>query len=281
MDDPAVRPEAAAARAPLREVPQVDRISAGSLDEVTGYRVIREHGTTDHLLIVTRSGQGRLLTATGAVTVAGGDVITYEPGTPHDYGVDPTVGAWGIAFAHVHPRPDWGPLLDWPEAAPGLRHLSLGGELARTVTDQLLTMARWARSGHPRSALLAMNALELALVWCDSANPRSHQLDPRIARVLTHLDTTVTQAHSIGALARLAHLSPSRFSHLFTEQVGMAPMAYLEHQRMSLARMYLELTDHPVAEVARLVGFSDPLHFSTRFRRAVGTSPRAHRRAHR
>lgn len=259
----------------------MDRISAGTLREVTGYRVIREHGTTDHLLILTRAGHGRLVTSAGSVFARPGDVVLLPPGAPHDYGVDPTAGEWDIAFSHFHLRPDWAPLLDWPEAGPGLRQLSLGGELRQTVTDQMLTTVRWARSGHPRAALLAMNALELVLVWCDGANPRSQMVDARIARVLTHLDTSITAPHTVDGLARMAHLSPSRFSHLFAAQVGLAPMAYLERQRMAQARMYLELTDHPVGEVARLVGFSDPLYFSARFRRIVGTSSRSHRAAHR
>ena len=283
MGDPADETVRArlAARAPLREMPDIDRVSAGTLREVTGYRVIRELGTTDHLMMMTRGGRGRLGTESGPVLVGRGDIVVLTPGTPHDYGVDPAVGEWDIAFSHFHPRPDWAALLDWPQEAPGLHRLHLSGETRRTVTAEMLTMVRWGRSGHPRAALLTMNALELVLVWCDGANPRSRLLDPRVSRALTHLDTTITERHTVAGLARIAHLSPSRFSHLFTEQVGMAPMAYLEQQRMAQARMYLELTEQPIAEIARLVGFTDPLYFSTRFRGVVGRSPREHRRSFR
>lgn len=278
--DDAVRARLAS-RAPLREMPVIDRVSAGTLREVTGYRVIRENGTTDHLMMLTRGGRGRLRTASGIVTAEPGDIVVLAPGTPHDYGVDPTVGEWEIVFSHFHPRPDWAPLLDWPQVTPGLHRLQLAGEARSSVTAEMLTMVRWARSGHPRAALLAMNALELVLVWCDGANPRSRPLDPRIARALAHLDTTITTQHTVADLARRAHLSPSRFAHLFAEQVGTSPMAYLEQQRMAQARMYLELTDQPISEVARLVGYRDPLYFSTRFRRVVGASPRRHRADHR
>ncbi|MCZ4327719.1 helix-turn-helix domain-containing protein [Brachybacterium paraconglomeratum] len=43
----------------------------------------------------------------------------------------------------------------------------------------------------------------------------------------------------------------------------------------------LEMTPDPVAEIARRIGFADPLYFSRRFRTLRGLSPSAHRAQHR
>lgn len=54
-------------------------------------------------------------------------------------------------------------------------------------------------------------------------------------------------------------------------------MAYVARQRIALARQMLDLTDRPVGMIARSAGFTDPLYFSTRFRRLVGSSPSRYR----
>ena len=76
---------------------------------------------------------------------------------------------------------------------------------------------------------------------------------------------------------RLIDLSPSRFTHLFSEQLGSSPLAYLEQVRINAAREQLLLTGRPVAEVAASVGYGDPVWFARCFRRRVGLSPRAFR----
>jgi AraC family transcriptional regulator of arabinose operon len=78
-------------------------------------------------------------------------------------------------------------------------------------------------------------------------------------------------------LARSCGLSPSRFAHLFREQMGRSPRAYAEDRRMERAVRLLRLTTLPVAEVAAACGFEDPLYFSSRFRRWTKSSPSAFR----
>ena len=46
---------------------------------------------------------------------------------------------------------------------------------------------------------------------------------------------------------------------------------------MEAAARLLEMTPDPVAEIARRVGFADPLYFAPRFRALRGLSPQAHR----
>ncbi|MBA3847133.1 MAG: helix-turn-helix transcriptional regulator, partial [Planctomycetes bacterium] len=82
----------------------------------------------------------------------------------------------------------------------------------------------------------------------------------------------------IAALARIAGCSPSHLAHLFSAQVGATPMAWLESQRIERARHLLAATAMAVKEIAAEVGFVNPFHFSTRFRRHVGRSPLAYRR---
>jgi AraC family transcriptional regulator len=74
-------------------------------------------------------------------------------------------------------------------------------------------------------------------------------------------------------------LSVSRFSLLFKECTGLAPVKFLEARRIEKARHLLLTTDLPVQQIGLQVGFSNAQHFSTRFRKLTGQSPRAFRAA--
>lgn len=279
MDDPAAQRQATPVEVPA---PDTGRVLAGELDQDTGYRVRRSRGTEDWLLLHTVGGSGIVRAPDGSgLTTVPGVAVLLRPGTVHDYGTDPAAGAWHLLFCHVHPPATWLALLDWPEAAPGIGRIRLGTEVDGRVRHHLRGAARASRLAVGRPELFALNGIEAALLWYDTQNPRQHQLDERVLRVLEHLDAHLGEDLDVASLAAVAHLSPSRLSHLFTAQVGTSITRYVESQRMELAARLLELTATPIAEVARRAGFRDPLYFSRRFRARRGASPTAHRARHR
>ena len=73
-------------------------------------------------------------------------------------------------------------------------------------------------------------------------------------------------------------MSPSRLSKLFQEQMGQAPMQYIETRRLDLARELLMMTAKPIAQIAEECGFSSPFYFSRVFKARTGLAPRAARR---
>ena len=75
---------------------------------------------------------------------------------------------------------------------------------------------------------------------------------------------------------RLKKLYPIN-PNIFKINVGMAPLHYLERQRIEAAKSLLLATNYTIYAIAEQVGFNNPYHFSTRFRRCVGISPRVFR----
>jgi AraC family transcriptional regulator len=128
---------------------------------------------------------------------------------------------------------------------------------------------------------LAENAMERVLLLARLAATRQQPTitDERIARIITHISERLDGEFSIGELARVAGLSVSRFSCLFKERTGLAPVKFLETRRIERARHLLLTTDLPVQQVGLQVGFPNAQHFSTRFRKLTGQSPRAFRAA--
>ena len=259
-------------------VPQVHRVLAGHFRETLGYGAYRAAGTTDYLLLHTVSGAG-IVGSRGGRSVTAGDrtAVLLEPGVLHDYRVDPTSGRWDFLFAHFHPRPEWSPLLLWPQVQPGVGVLVLGEDGTRRLIAALTDTARFSQGLLPNAELFAANSLERALLWYNVENPRARPLDERVLRVMDTVERSPAAAYSVAALAQIATLSPSRFSELFREQTGLTPARYVERQRLNLAAQLLELTDRTIADIAREVGFEDPLYFSTRFRQRTGLSPRPYR----
>ncbi|MEV8020266.1 helix-turn-helix domain-containing protein [Streptomyces sp. NPDC086554] len=277
--------EDAAAGRGARTRPQVvatseNRVVARRLAAGRDYRTVRHAGTDDWLLLFTCRGRGRIRNAGAAdVHADGRSFVAIAPGTPHDYGTDAAAGDWLLLWAHVQPQPEWLALLDWPQVAPGVGRVLLPDPLADRVAAALTRAVSLSNSALANAALFGVNAVEEALLWCDTQNPRGERMDPRLLAVLEHLSTCLAAPHTVRSLARVAGLSESRLSRLFTAQFGTSVMAHVEERRMDVACRLLRLSSLPVRDVARQVGYNDPLYFSTRFRRALGCSPSAYRDA--
>ena len=260
--------------------PPTARVLTGRLDEDRSYRTVRRRGATDWLVLVTVGGRGRLrLRGRTEIRIGVGQLTAVEPYVPHDYGTDPAVDGWSLRWAHLDPRPDWAPMLDWPLVAPGIRQLRVDSTVLDRVVQGIDRATSAARSGLPQGARLAMNAVEEVLLWCDTQNPSRPVLDRRLLVVLEYVGDHLDRPHTIESLARIGGLSASRLTHLARAQLGVSLMAHVERQRMDLARQLLTMTDLPIATIAVRVGYPDPLYFSRRFRAAVNTSPTGYRQA--
>jgi len=285
---------------PLIETPHVppQRIITGHFVEGTGYFAYRPGGTRDWLLIYTVAGHGRFGYAlrdgqgdgrgeggeSGEITTEPGDAVLLPPGVLHDYGIANGAKQWDLLWAHFHPRPEWAPWLSWPsaaEGAAGLLRLRIARPAARRrVEAALAKMHRRALGPHRLRTSMAMNALEEALLWCDTESPLASTTapDPRIAQaqeyLCEHLKTTV----SLDDVAAEVGLSVSRLSYLFRRETRLTPQRYYEQQRLERAKQLLEITDLPIKQIAAEVGFANPFYFTLRFKAATGQSPRAYRR---
>ena len=86
---------------------------------------------------------------------------------------------------------------------------------------------------------------------------------------------------AVADLARAADMSQRSYIRHFNKASGTSPLRWLLSQRIAAARPLLETADTPVELVGAAVGFADPASFRHHFRRLVGTSPAAYRRAFR
>jgi AraC family transcriptional regulator len=101
---------------------------------------------------------------------------------------------------------------------------------------------------------------------------------PGVMAVKEILHSRSREPWTIGALSRLAGLSPSHLTSLFVREVGVSPHQYLLHERIQRAKELLRGTDTPVTEIALALGFSSSQHFAKMFKRVAGATALAYRK---
>lgn len=98
------------------------------------------------------------------------------------------------------------------------------------------------------------------------------------SRVAAHIAAHVDQPIRIDTLAAIARLSTGHFSTAFRRTFGMPPYGFILNQRMERARMLLETTDEPLAQIALSCGMTDQAHLSRLFKQLMGEPPSRWRR---
>jgi AraC-like DNA-binding protein len=102
--------------------------------------------------------------------------------------------------------------------------------------------------------------------------------DGVVGRALGAMHGAPAEPWTVESLARLVGMSRSVFAERFMEMMGQPPMQYLAMWRMQLASRQLAAGAH-VAGVAQAVGYDSEAAFSRAFKKLVGQSPAAWRRA--
>jgi AraC family transcriptional regulator len=89
-----------------------------------------------------------------------------------------------------------------------------------------------------------------------------------------YIEDSLAGELDVAMLADLAALSPAHFARAFAATVGMTPFHYVMSRRLARARDLLVGTRRSALDIALEVGFKTPSHFTARFRREFGVTPR-------
>lgn len=146
-----------------------------------------------------------------------------------------------------------------------------GGEVVAPdehLCEQLRVFRRSRSSDSARAQELARRWRSHSLPGLVRA-PASHR---RLASVVEYVDAAPLEAGNHVSLARRAHLSPSRFAHLFREQTGLPVRNYVLWRRLLYALNCLQ-QGQSITTAAHEAGFTDGAHLCRSFRRVFGATP--------
>jgi AraC-like DNA-binding protein len=250
---------------------------AGFFPRAEGHLRRRDQGSGQAILIYCTAGSGWCDLGGRRHRVGEGDLLVLPPGTSHAYGAHegrPWTIHWIHATGHLVPA-----FLSVVGATPRAPVLALG-EDARIVAlfeDVLRTLER----GYTEVELVyASQALAhlLAAVARRHAPIGHASSGQRVAELVEFMRQNVDRPVRVATLASLVGLSPSHLTAMFRRQTGYAPLDCVIRLKMLNACTLLDATALSVQEVARRVGYEDPLYFSRAFRAVHGVSPLRYRR---
>ena len=106
---------------------------------------------------------------------------------------------------------------------------------------------------------------------CTGAPP-TRRLDERVSKVLAAIRSSDELRMSIDDAAGMAFLSPSRFAHLFKQQVGLPFRRYMLWRKLTRAMLIIG-RDQTISTAAHEADFSDAAHLTRTFYQMVGLPP--------
>jgi AraC family transcriptional regulator len=102
--------------------------------------------------------------------------------------------------------------------------------------------------------------------------PPPRRMDERIAKALTLIRQNDASKIPIEQVAKKVFLSPSRFAHLFTEEVGVPFRHYVLWRKLARAMLRIG-RGGSLSAVAHASGFADSAHLTRTFYKMFGIAP--------
>jgi AraC family transcriptional regulator len=163
-----------------------------------------------------------------------------------------------------------GPNEDIPAAIPGL-------------IDAAVAVLDADRDTSRRYLLRASAILRVKPRRTDAESTRSESrgglLTWQLNRIVDYIETHLADKIAVKALADLVKVSDSQLFRAFKISVGVTPFQYIARRRVELACTLIRTTGEPLSQVAVACGLCDQAHLCKVFRRTIGMSPSAWRRA--
>jgi AraC-like DNA-binding protein len=246
---------------------------AGYFPNAADHHVSRPNGIGETVVIVCTGGTGWARIGATTHRVSARTALVIPEGLPHAYGS----GAdrpWTIWWCHLRGT-DVAELvqsLEVTEARPTLpiRALDRGVALLEEIVSGLERDQSPVRLlGTSGAAWKLLTQLNVDRIFPEEGDP--------LERAMQYLADRLDGSVSVPELARIVGISTSRLGALFRKATGGGVLAHHTALRMSRARQLLDVTEAPVSEIAREVGYDDPLYFSRQFHRHHGISPSAYR----
>jgi AraC family transcriptional regulator len=100
------------------------------------------------------------------------------------------------------------------------------------------------------------------------------RLDSRVTTVLDAIRASDDLRISLEKAAAMAFLSPSRFAHLFKDQVGLPFSRYMLWRKLTRAMVAIG-SERTIAAAAHAADFADAAHLTRTFYQMVGMAPSA------
>lgn len=202
------------------------------------------------------------------VMMSPGQAVIVCPGKVHNY------GGWKKDFVEdsicfIGPAADT--LRDAGIICDGVIHF--GRE------RRLFTIIQKIREGTLLSILDANFMLLQLLINLHKKNPVGTETQPEISLgyLLNEINTAPERWWTVDEMADCCGISTNYLRELFRKKTGMSPKQYIDQIKTGRASEMLCSSKLKISEIAEMLGFKDPFHFTRRFTKLTGLSPKRFR----
>lgn len=261
---------------------------------------LRKHLMSCFKLLFLEDGEGWCLVNHQKIQAKAGDILLIPPGEVYDMGGLGNTKSWIVAFESNILAPDEIRTDIFSMQSYELLNFSSWWSWSRSVESKHFQVAladrpRWLarlyqleRELHGKSLeflesariLLLLLILDLAKLAAPQLKQCLLQSKPLLKKVFDFIDSYYCNPISLSDVAKEVNLSPGYLTEIIRRETGLTVLGWITKRRMSEARRLLMMSDLPVHEVARVVGYLDTGHFIRQFRRHHGKTPQTWRRAH-
>jgi len=246
--------------------------------------VARQHRHAHYECIVPESGRYGFLLNDKPGTITTGQVLICQPGDLHEDRCGEAVRFRAVRF-HVLPGPQADQSASIYAAQPPFA--------AQVLTDQggrLLALARRmgdeALSGLRFSAPL-LDLLAGEFVWTIARTITDQQVNPKLLEAMPGhgfvgqlqqlFERHLGDQLGLRDMALALEMSERTLTARCHAAFNCSPTRLFVKHKMERARLLLLQTDLPIKELSAHLGFENPYHFSTVYKRVHGVAPTAHR----
>ena len=219
-----------------------------------------------------------------AFPVGCGDIVICPPQVEHCEGIIKTSMGYSILWIVISqqsmlalvsrfvPSAGWDTPYRWT-----FRNESVQRLFGWFKDHQMPLITQWYMDVRSELFFVLSNLYQQSLRETDRVIPSSKspvgKHEPILRRIQDFLKNHYTQSITLKQLAQSAGMSPNYLNNLFSRHMGLPIHSYLIQLRMEHAKRLFMTTDMLVKQVAREVGYDDPLYFSRAFRKYHGQWP--------
>lgn len=216
-------------------------------------------------------------------TVTEGDIIIFNEGMIHEVHSDPDTPverfACGFTDLHMTGRPKNHIISD---AISPVIPLSEEKRRISSLFDLILdTVTQPATNAYA----LCQHAICTILTYIDEIIhelPAEENLsaDRSLANeIVAYIDAHYMEPLTLSLLSRHFFISPDYLSHIVKKEYGFSPIEYLLNRRIGESIRLLMSTNFNIKTISEMVGYPNIHHYSTAFKKKVGTSPSFYRKS--
>ncbi|MEO7312831.1 MAG: AraC family transcriptional regulator [Chitinophagaceae bacterium] len=252
--------------------------SIGFYPKAKEHYTFRKKGLPENLIVYCVDGNGWFQIEGQRYEVGPNEFFILPQNKEHAYGNDPG-NAWSIYWIHFggDALPAFNELLAVQKHFKPV-HIKNNADTISIFTK----IYKALQLGYSIDNLLFANLCLQHFLTLFIYNSRHYEtieaenpdcVDGAILYMQQHLNENI----SLSDLSNHYNYSVSRFSNLFKQKTGYAPIDYFLQMKMQKACQQLDFTTQSIKFIAFSMGFDDPYYFSKRFKTIIGVSPKKYR----